>query len=84
MKKSLIISYIKNITKEDILKFSIKQNIILNKKDLDIIYTSIKNDYEVILSNDFYDYLKKKKQYLQEQTYNKILELSNKYKDFIN
>lgn len=84
MKKSLIISYIKNITKEDIFKFSIKQNIILNKKDLDIIYTSIKNDYEVILSNDFYDYLKKKKQYLQEQTYNKILELSNKYKDFIN
>ena len=79
----LIKNYVKNLKKEDILKYSNKENIILTNNELNIIYDSIKNDIDIILSKEFYNYLSTKKHLLTEDVYKKIIELSKKYEYFI-
>lgn len=83
MKKNLIISYINKITKQDIINYLNKENIEYTNDELDFIYNAIKNDYEVILSNDFDKYITNYKFNLNEKLYNKILEKYNEYKKFI-
>lgn len=83
MKKNLIKNYIKNLTKEDILNYSVKNDIIINKQELDVIYNSIVNDTDILLSEEFYDYLEGKKHLLTKDAYNKILELASKYEHLI-
>ena len=83
MKKNLIISYINKITKQDIINYLNKENIEYTNDELDLIYNAIKNDYEVILSNDFDKYITNYKFNLNEKLYNKILEKYNEYKKFI-
>ena len=58
MNKNLIINYIKKITKEDIQKYISKENIQHTKEEIDLIYNSIKNDYNEILNN-FQNYIQK-------------------------
>lgn len=83
MKKIIIENYIKELTKEQISNFSLKQGIVLNDKELNIIYNAIKKDKDIILSNRFYDYLNQYKDDLRPVVYNKILELAKKYESFI-
>ena len=83
MKKNIIKAYSKKITKEDIIKYSLKENIHLTSNELNTIYNSIKNDIDIILSNKIYDYVKSKKHLFNIDVYNKMIELINKYKDFI-
>lgn len=83
MKKIIIENYIKELTKEQISNFSLKQGIVLNNKELNIIYNAIKKDKDIILSNRFYDYLNQYKDDLSPVVYNKILELAKKYESFI-
>jgi len=47
---NLIINYIKNLNKNDILNFGLKNNINLNDKEIDYIYNIIKNNYLDLLS----------------------------------
>ncbi len=83
MKKNLIISYVNKLTKQDIINYLNKENIEYTNDELDLIYNAIKNDYEVILSNDFDKYITNYKFNLNEKLYNKILEKYNEYKKFI-
>ena len=82
MNKNLIINYIQKITKEDIQKYISKENIQHTKEEIDLIYKSIKNDYNEILNN-FHNYITKQKNKLNPILYNKIIENYNKYKKFI-
>ena len=82
MNKNLIINYIKKITKEDIQKYISKENIQHTKEEIDLIYNSIKNDYNEILNN-FQNNIQKIKNKLNPNLYNKIIEKYNKYKEFI-
>ena len=78
MKELIIKSYIKNLTKNDIVKYSIKNNISLTNYELDYIYNNIKNNYEYILSNPTM-YLNEIKNNVSITTYNKIYELYTTY-----
>ena len=82
MNKVIIKQYMNNITKEDIYKFGIKQNIIINEHDLNIIYSYIKNDSERIINNHE-EVLNEIKDIVADDTYIKLKELYEKYKIYI-
>ena len=82
MNKQILINYIQKITKEDIQKYISKENIQHTKDEIDLIYNSIKNDYNEILNN-FQNYIQKVKDKLNKNLYNKIIEKYNQYKKFI-
>ena len=83
MNKLLIYKYIERIKKEDIANYSLSQNINLTTNELDIIYDYIKNKTNEILNNpsQLIDEIKDK---VSINVYNKIFELYDKYKDYIN
>lgn len=78
MKERIIKSYIKFITKDDILNYTKNNNIILNNQELDTIYYEIKNNYEKILNNPTKE-LNNIKNKVSNNTYNKIYELYTIY-----
>ena len=80
--KNIIYEYIKKIKKDDIFNFGIKQNIKLNNNEIDIIYDYINNRYDDII-NDTDNILLEVKNKLNIKTYNKLLELYEKYGYFI-
>ncbi len=78
MKEKIIKSYVKQLTKDDIIKFAKKNDIILTNDELNLIYQAIKNDYDNILANPELA-LKNAKNKLNSNTYNKIYELYTIY-----
>ncbi len=78
MKEKIIKSYVKQLTKDDIIKFAKKNDIILTNDELNLIYQAIKNDYDNILANPELA-LKNVKDKLNSNTYNKIYELYTIY-----
>lgn len=83
MNRLLIYQYINKIKKEDIRKYSLTQNINLTDNELDIIYDYIKNKTSKVLDNPEEIFVEIKDK-VSIPIYNKIMELYNKYKDFIN
>ena len=82
MNRLFITEYIKKLTKEDILRYGIKQDIVLTKDELDIIYNYIKNRYQDIFDNTI-KVINEIKGNIRDNVYNKILELYDKYKNYI-
>lgn len=78
MKEFIIKSYIKNLTKQDIVNYSLKNNISLTNYELDYIYNNIKNNYKDILNNPT-TYLNEIQNNVSTTTYNKIYELYTIY-----
>ena len=78
MKEKIIKSYINHLTKDDIITYAKKNNIILNNEELDIIYYNIKNNYNELLNNPL-NVLNKYKNNLSNTTYNKLYELYTIY-----
>lgn len=69
-----------NLTEKDIYNFSLKEGITLTDEELKIIYMYIKNYWKVFLKEDANYLFVELKEKLQPNTYNKIIELYNKYK----
>jgi len=82
LNKDMLYNYIKKIKKDDIFNYGIKQNIELSNLGIDIIYDYINNRYDDII-NDTDNILLEVKDKLNINTYNKLLELYDKYKYFI-
>lgn len=87
MYELIISNYVNNLTKNNILDFSFKNNINLNNQELDYIYNIIKSHYKDLL-NDKYEYiLNDSKKYLSSENHKKICilftEYRNKFKDFL-
>lgn len=83
MKIELLKNYINKLTKEDIIKYIEKEKIKYNDNEINIIYNSIKNDYEEILNSNIENYISKHNISLNKELYNKIIEKFNYYKKFI-
>lgn len=83
MKIELIKNYINKLTKEDITEYLNKEKIKATKDEINIIYNSIKNDFDYVLKNDFYNYIEKFKTKLNDDLFKKIIEKYNEYKKFI-
>lgn len=86
MYNNLIKKYLNILTKEDIKKYSLKNNIILSNSEIDILYDTLKNNnnIDLLLSNNYDVVLKKIEPYLTNNNYIKIknifLEYKNKFK----
>lgn len=87
MYKSIIKNYIKKLNVEDVLNFSLKNNINLSEVEANIILNYIKQDYETIIYGDpknIFDELKTK---LDKENYIKIIniyyEFKEKYKNYL-
>lgn len=79
MYKLLIAQYINKLTIDDVNKFAIKNNIYLSTDELNIIFITLKNNWETILYCDpkpIFDDLKTK---LNPNSYQKGLALYNTY-----
>lgn len=83
MNKLFIYEYINRLTKDDIIKFGLSQGIKLLKYEVETIYSYIKNDY-LRFFDDPETVLLEVRYKVRDITYNKIMELYNKYKIFIN
>lgn len=82
MKKLYFIlkNYINKITEEDIKKYANKQGIKLLDEETKIIYLYIKNYWELLLKDNNSFIFEELKEKLRSETYEKIIELYNKYK----
>ena len=81
-KKSFIINYAKNLTKNDIDSFVKNNNIEISEKDKTIIYNHIKTYYKVFF-NDPIKYIKMLKGKIEDDIYYQILMIYDKYKNYL-
>lgn len=77
----LIKNYIKKLSISDVNDFAIKNNIMLNDNELNIIFNYIKSDYNTILYGDPTNILNNLKENFDDSTYLKIEKLFFEYKD---
>lgn len=82
MNRELIINYINNIEDKDINLFLDKNNIILNKEEYDFLKNIIKEKYNDLLDENTYLF-KLIKDTINNDAYNKLLNIFNKYKILI-
>lgn len=75
----LIKNYVSKMTKEDVIKFTQKNDIYLNDYELDFVYRFIKKNYEALYANPNID-LTKYKDNFTEENYTKIMKLVATYK----
>ena len=76
----LIKKYIKNITKEHIINFSIKNNINLNNEEVDTIYYVLNNELDELINNTN-NILSKYENIFSVENFKKIKELIFIYKE---
>lgn len=82
MNKSVIKRYAANVTKNDIVSFAYKENVMVSDSEVDIIFKAIHFDIDVLLEDPI-AYLEDYKDKLSDEVYSKLLEFYNKYKKFI-
>ena len=79
----LIEEYVNRLTRNDIERFALKQGIVLDNDELNIVYTYIKKNYKTIIYGNPKDILLEIKKIVKPLTYNKIENLYIKFKDKI-
>ena len=79
----LIEEYVNRLTRNDIERFALKQGIVLDNDELNIVYTYIKKNYKTIIYGNPKDILLEIKKIVKPITYNKIENLYIKFKDKI-
>lgn len=82
MNKSVIKRYAANVTKNDIVSFAYKENVMASDAEVDIIFKAIHFDIDVLLEDPI-AYLEDYKNKLSDEVYSKLLEFYGKYKKFI-
>ena len=82
MNRLIIYEYINRLRKEDIVKFCNTKKISVNDNDLEVVYSYIKNDYKRFFNNPM-NVLNEVKPLVSDYTYNEIMKLYGKYKNFI-
>lgn len=80
----LIEQYIKKITKSDINKFALSQQIKLNNQELDCLYNHLKKDYKTFLYGNQRAILDEIQKEVEPSTYQKLELLYFQYKDKLN
>ena len=88
MQEFIISNYISKLDKNSIIFFALKNDINLNDSELDYIYKTIKNDYKVLLSNNYESIFNEARNKLSLKNYDKIYKLylvyRNMYEGFFN
>ena len=80
MKDKLLKNYINKLSVNDINNFAVKNDIILNKDELNTVYDIIKNDYDELLYGNSDNVFNKLKSNVSSDNYDKIINLFFLYK----
>lgn len=80
MKDKLLKNYVNKLSINDINDFALKNDIILNDSELDIIIDIIKNDYDELLYGNPDNVFNKLKNNVSSDNYDKIINLFFIYK----
>lgn len=75
--------YINNITEDDIQNLAKNEGLTLSDEELKIIYVYLKNYWEILLNGDTDFIFNELKEKLKPETYNKLVEIYNKYKKML-
>lgn len=86
MYSNLIKKYLPLLTKEKIEQYALNNSIVLSKREIDILYDTLKNtnNIDLLLSTNYEQVFKKIKPYIKEENYNKIKNLFLQYKNKFN
>lgn len=82
MNRLIIYEYINRLRREDIVKFCVIKGIDVNDSEIDIVYNYIKRDYKRFFSNPD-EVLTEIKSEVSSNTFSRIIEFYNKYKNKI-
>ncbi len=83
MNKNIIKNYAMNLTKEDVINFASKEGISVSEEEAELFLDTIHEDADYILDGHALEIIEAKKDKISEDAYNKLLELYDKYKKFI-
>lgn len=88
MQDFIISNYISKLDKNNITYFALKNDIRLNDNELDYVYKTIKNDYKILLSNNYESVFNKSRNKLSSENYDKLYKLylvyRKMYEGFLN
>ena len=88
MFNKIIENYINKLSKNDILIFGRNNNIELSNYELNYIFNEVKNNYKILLSNDFNKVFLKAEKHIEsnklKKIYNLFLDYRNKYQSYLN
>ncbi len=76
---NIIERYIKNLSKEQVNNFALKNNVNLSGLELDFLYVFIKKNYKEVLANPSILNLDRYKTKFSEENFVKIKKLFNEY-----
>ena len=79
--ESIIKKYVNILKREDIVNFAKKNNLLLDKEELEIIYNTIKNRY-IDIYNDGLKVINEYKDKLKKNTYDKLIEVYENAKKY--
>ena len=79
--ENIIKKYVNILKKEDIVNFAKKNNLLLDKEELEIIYNTIKNRY-IDIYNDGLKVINEYKDKLKKNTYDKLIEVYENAKKY--
>lgn len=83
MNKNIIKNYVEKLEVKDVIKFGIKEGISVSDEEANIFLETVKDNIDYILDGNGLELIENKKEEFSLETYEKILELFNKYKKFI-
>ena len=83
MNKGLIKAYAFSLTTDKVKKFAEKEGIIVTDEEANLFIETIKENADYILDGHALEVIESKKEKMSESSYEKLLELYDKYKKFI-
>ena len=88
MQDFIISNYISKLDNNNITYFALKNDIRLNDNELDYVYKTIKNDYKILLSNNYESVFNESRNKLSSENYDKLYKLylvyRKMYEGFLN
>lgn len=83
MYENIIKNYVDKLTKEDIINYSKKEDIFLNDNEINVIYDEIKNKWKQLYNRNT-RVITDLENKINNKAYNKLIDLYNTYKKFLN
>lgn len=83
MYENIIKNYVDKLTKEDIINYTKKEDIFLNDNEINVIYDEIKNKWKQLYNGNTH-VITDLENKINNKAYNKLIDLYNTYKKFLN
>lgn len=83
MNKNLIKSYALNLKEEDVKKYALKENVSVTNEEASLFVNTVKENIDEILDGKALEVLDSIKNRINHEAYDKLIELFDKYKKFI-